>query len=409
MGCTQPTIVDGMMALIAEIEIYMKIITLEPVDLISVDAIIGKITDYLLSLNQRCDRLLIICEDVTRSTPIHLFFPQLLRFLQRYSSPEISVIFALGTHRPMTETEMLNKLGISPREAENINLLNHNAFDDSHLVEIGVIDGVTVKLNRVMINQDVVMCFGSVFPHRVVGFSGGTKYLCPGIANQAIIDYTHWKSNLFSTEEIMAKVDNPIRNILAQVGELATQAFPATLVSVNFVTLPAGIVDVCVGDLQSSYRQAAALSAKLFLKTVEPCDKLLAIVDDKSADFWQAAKAVYNCADIVRDGGILVVRGRLAEGISATHGDIINQFGYAIPEQVKKWVNSGELNNPLVASHLIRVGQHLQRIKVFLASEYIDEKMCDRINLGYRDPASLEPSEFDAIVYHATDLILRRK
>ncbi|MEI2419721.1 lactate racemase domain-containing protein, partial [Arthrospira platensis SPKY2] len=78
----------------------MKIITLETVSLISVDAIVRTITDYLLSINQRCDRLLIICEDVTRSTPIDLFFAQLLAFINRSLSPEITVIFALGTHRP---------------------------------------------------------------------------------------------------------------------------------------------------------------------------------------------------------------------------------------------------------------------------------------------------------------------
>lgn len=383
----------------------MKIINLDPVPLISTDEILGKITNYLSSLKGQDDRILIICEDVTRSTPIDLFFPQLLEFL-KLRSLEISVIFALGTHRPMTEAEMLEKLGISPRQAEGINLLNHNAFDDNNLIEIGVIDGVPLKLNRILINQDLVISLGSVFPHRVVGFSGGTKYLCPGIANKAIIDYTHWKSNLFPTTEIMAKVDNPIRDILTQVGELVTQKFTATFVSINCVTLPSGIVDIFVGDLQTSYRQAAEVSAKFFLKSVEPCDKLLAIVDDKSADFWQAAKAVYNCAAIVKDGGTLVVRGKLAEGISSTHGDIINKFGYAIPSQVKTWVDSGELNNPLVASHLIRVGQHLQRIRVFLACEYIDQQTCDRVNLEYYDPATIDQSDFDCIVYHATDLIL---
>lgn len=384
----------------------MKVVDLDPVPLLSADEIIRQLADYMARLDRVSDRTLIICEDVTRSTPIAQFFPRFLQFLQSQSR-QISVVFALGTHRPMTRTEMLDKLGLSESEAGVIGLLNHNAFDDSQLIEIGEIDGVSVKLNRALAGADLVISMGSVFPHRVVGFSGGAKYLCPGIANTAIIDYTHWKSNLFPGEEIIAKVANPIREILHRVGALAMQKFPATFVSVNFVTLPAGIVGLFAGDLFSSYHKASELSAKFFLKSVEPCENLLAIVDDKSADFWQAAKAVYNCGAIVKDGGTLVVRGKLKEGISSTHGEMIETFGYAIPEKIKYWVDSGQLNNPLVASHMIRVGQHLQRIKVILSAEGISCKTCDRVHLGYRDPATIKESEFDCIVHHATDLILR--
>ncbi len=383
----------------------MQKIALEHSKVLSKAEILSKIQNSLSEINITDKRVLIICEDVTRATPLNQFFPDFLHFLQAKAS-SITILFALGTHRSMTFDEMIHKLGISSEKASQIKLINHNAFDDSHLIEVGIIDSVPVKINRAIADSDIIITLGSVLPHRVVGFSGGAKYLCPGIANQAIIDYTHWKITCFSEAEIIGKIENPIRQILHQIAELVLTKFPKVYLSINCITLPSGIHDIFIGDFYNSYRQAAELSGTFFIKPVEPCSSLLAYLDDKSVDFWQGAKAIYNCASVIKDGGKIVIRGQLSEKFSPTHGKIIEKFGYSNPETIQNLVDSGEITSPVVASHLMRVSQALSRIHIFLSSENIDPELCHSVNLGYIDPQNLKASDFDYIVYNSADLIL---
>jgi nickel-dependent lactate racemase len=383
----------------------VKKIALEVPSVLSKEDILTKLLSYLSQFDMNQKRVLIICEDVTRATPLYQFFPDFLQVLQTQAS-QISVIFALGTHRPMTTAEMQQKLGISPEAVSNIQLINHNAFDDSLLIEVGKIDHIPVKIHQAVSEHDIMIALGSVLPHRVVGFSGGAKYLCPGIANKAAIDYTHWKITRYSEAEIIGKIENPIRQIIHQIADLVITTFPKIYVSVNFITLPAGIAHLFIGDFYSSYQEAAELCAEYFVKPVETCSSILTYIDNKCVDFWQGAKAIYNCGSRIQEGGKLVIRGELSEKISGTHGEMIAKFGYSNPETIQNLVDSGELTSPVVASHMMRVSQALQKYQVILSSENISQAECEALNLGYLDPNDIDESEFDYVVYNATDLIL---
>jgi lactate racemase len=353
--------------------------------------------------------LLIVCEDNTRATPVHTFFPELIDRFHSLNT-RISVLFALGTHRPMRRDEMLAKLGISDDQAQTISLLNHNSSDESQLVRIGEIEGKTLKINRTVEDADTILTISSILPHRVVGFSGGAKMLCPGVGNKEFIDYSHWKSNQYPEELIMGNIDNPMRALIDKQGEMIQQRFPEkNFICVSAVTTAKGIVDVFIGSFKDSYMQAAELSKDIFIKEIEPSESILAIVDDKCTDFWQAAKAVYNCARALKDGGTIVVRGRLEEGISAINKDDILEYGYSDPETIQELYRSGKITNQLAASHMIRVSEHLQRVNVVLCSENIPEETCKKANLGYLDPKKLDPSMFGTVVHHAVDIVLQKE
>ncbi|MDY7020572.1 MAG: lactate racemase domain-containing protein, partial [Cyanobacteriota bacterium] len=154
----------------------MKKIALEVPPVLSKEDILTRLLSYLSQFDLNKKRVLILCEDVTRATPIHQFFPDFLRVIQAEAS-QITVLFALGTHRFMTAEEMQKKLGISPETANTIKLINHNAFDDDLLAEVGKIDNIPIKINSAIDEHDIVIALGSILPHRVVGFSGGAKYL----------------------------------------------------------------------------------------------------------------------------------------------------------------------------------------------------------------------------------------
>jgi len=353
--------------------------------------------------------VLVVCEDNTRATPVHIFFPE---FLQRIKdlNAHVRVLFALGTHRPMSEKEMSIKLGLSETQAESIRLQNHDATDEEQLVEVGKINGNIFKINRSVEDSDTIITISSVLPHRVVGFSGGAKMLCLGIGNKEFIDYTHRASNQFPEDDIIGTIDNPMRKILDQQGRMVEQKYPdKNFYCISAITVPDGIVQVFVDSFQHSYEQAASLSKDIFVKEVGPQDAILALVDDKSTDLWQAAKAIYNCARVLKDGGIIVVRGTLKDGVSVPHGKEILEYGYSNPTKIKELSDAGIIKNQLVASHMTRVSEHLQRVKIVICSENITEKMCKRLHVGYLDPEELDESVFSLIVHHAVDVLLKKK
>ncbi|MCW8969442.1 MAG: lactate racemase domain-containing protein, partial [Flavobacteriales bacterium] len=80
--------------------------------------------------------------------------------------------------------------------------------------EVRLHQEVPVALNRLVLDYDHVLICGPVFPHEVVGFSGGTKYLFPGIAGAEIINFTHWLGALITNHEVIGVRDTPVRAVI---------------------------------------------------------------------------------------------------------------------------------------------------------------------------------------------------
>ncbi|HEX8036164.1 MAG TPA: lactate racemase domain-containing protein, partial [Ktedonobacterales bacterium] len=152
-------------------------------------------------------RVLVIIPDGTRSAPIPLFFDLLYQTIGR-RVVQLDYLIALGTHPPM-EPEAIDRLVGVPAEERavrypNVSVFNHHWHDPEALLTIGTIsrteaakltdgllsDNAPVTINRRILDYDHLLICGPVFPHEVAGFSGGAKYLFPGIAGPQIIDFT---------------------------------------------------------------------------------------------------------------------------------------------------------------------------------------------------------------------------
>lgn len=386
---------------------FSRIIKAEFVPPLQEEEILDAIFSFepLPNFNNR--KTLIICEDNTRSTKLSTLFPALVDRLQSVGA-DVSILFASGTHRPMSQKEMAEKTGIGL--GEGVRMLNHDAEDEDSLAHVGNIDSHELKVNKVIEESDTVLVFGGVLPHRVVGFSGGAKMISPGVSNKEFIDYSHWKSTQYPEQEIVGKIENPMRDLIDVQEELLYRRFPdKKFVNVAFITNQSQITNVWVGDFYGSYRKAAEKSKEQMIREVEKVDRILALVDKKSTDFWQAAKAVYNCARVLNDGGEIVVRGELVEGISSAHEKDILAIGYADIQTIKALFDQGEISNQVAASHMMRVGEHLQRVSITLSAEGVSDETCRKANLGYLSPEQVRFSDFDLVVYNAVDIVLEQK
>ena len=127
----------------------------------------------------------------------------------------------------MTEAAINSRLGISAAERvgryADVRIFNHRWNDPEALVSIGAIDEdeverisgglmrerVDVTINKLVLEYDLLLVVGPTFPHEVAGFSGGNKYLFPGISGPAIIDMFHWLGALITNPGIIGVRKTP--------------------------------------------------------------------------------------------------------------------------------------------------------------------------------------------------------
>ncbi len=393
----------------------------------------------LAKLDINGKRVLIIIPDSTRTAPLPLFF-RLFHELLWGHVKALDYLVALGTHPPMSE-EALNKLvGISPQERETtyagIHVFNHDWDSPDTLVDIGTIpaeeiehltDGmlkqeVVVTINRMVFDYDQIIILGPVFPHEVAGFSGGNKYFFPGISGPEVINFTHWLGALITSKHIIGTPNTPIRAVI----DRAVSFIDVPSLCFALVVTHDGLAGLYIGPPKIAWKQAAALSARRHILYMDkPFKRVLSIVPEIYDDLWTAAKGMYKLEPIIADGGEVVIYAPHITEISYTHGGIIDQIGYHVRDYfVKQWDRFKDYPWGVLAhsTHLRGMGDfdvessvECPRIKVTLASG-ITRDRCERVNLGYLDPSTIDVSEWEnrenegiLVVHKAGETLYRLK
>lgn len=376
------------------------------------------VRDGLARLDVDGRRVLVLIPDGTRTMPM----PLMAAVLERELGPRVAALdylVALGTHMPMSDAQLSRHLGrtVVGGLAGTRRVFNHRWDDPATFVELGSIPAreiaqitggrlaqdVPVALNRLVTEYDHVLICGPVFPHEVVGFSGGTKYLFPGIAAAPIIHFTHWLGALMTNYDVIGRADTPVRAVIDRAaGLLAT---PLSLLAL--VVTHEGIAGMFCGEPRETWQQAAALSARRHIVWVdEPYDRVLAVMPPMYDDLWTAAKGMYKTEPAIADGGEVIIYAPHVAEVSYTHGRLLDEIGYHCRDYfTAQWDRFGGYPGGILA-HSTHVkglgtydaarGEETPRIRVTLATQ-IPRERCDRINLGYADPASIDPAEWEDV------------
>jgi nickel-dependent lactate racemase len=254
---------------------------------------------------------------------------------------------------------------------------------------------VPVRLNRLILDYDHLLVCGPVFPHEVVGFSGGNKYFFPGIAGADIIDFTHWLGALITSYEIIGTKDTPVRRVI----DRAAGFIPRPSHALCSVVTHEGVEGVFGGTVEEAWSAAADLSAQVHIRYVDhPYEQVLSVMPEMYDEIWVGAKGMYKLEPVVADGGELIIYAPHIKAISDVHGALIKQVGYHVRDYfVKQWDQFKHIPWGVLAhsTHLRGVGTfedgvERPRIQVTLATG-IPEAECRAVNLGYRDPATIDP------------------
>ncbi len=361
--------------------------------------------------NIRGRRVLAIVPDQTRTAPMDVMF----RVLHEIIGPQaraFDVLIALGTHPPMTEAAINNRLGISAAERvgryADVRIFNHRWNDPRALTSIGAIreneveqisgglmrERVDVTINKLVLDYDLLLVVGPTFPHEVAGFSGGNKYLFPGISGPAIIDMFHWLGALITNPAIIGVRRTPVRQVI----DRAAAMVPVERKCIALVTQGQGLAGLYAGDPEDAWEMAARLSARIHVVyTDRAYDRVVSCAPPMYDELWVAGKCVYKLEPIVKDGGELIVYAPHLSRISATHGERIREIGYHVRDYfLAQWQRFAHVPRGVLAhsTHVKGIGAfddgvERPRIRVTLATQ-IGPDECRAVNLGYCDPRSIQ-------------------
>jgi nickel-dependent lactate racemase len=363
-------------------------------------------------------KVLVLIPDHTRTLPLPQLFRMLVEILPEVS--QLDFMVALGTHPPLPD-EALNKLaGITESERSGkyklIGLFNHEWQKPDSLASIGLMDSdeihaiagdrwhcslpgkINIQINKAALNHDQIIILGPTFPHEVAGFSGGAKYLFPGISGAEMIHATHWLGALSGVVGTIGIKSTPVRTMIhAAASRLAT---PVTLLALTVEH--ERLSGLFIGDLQSAWEAAVEVSS---LRHIYWCDKPYARVLSSAPamydELWTAAKAMYKLEPAMELGGELIIYAPHLEVVSHVHGKYIYDIGYHIlPFFLANWERYRKYplgvlahSTHLRGSGVLQDGFECPNVRVTLASR-IPPEDCARLNLGYIDPVKIDLNEW---------------
>ncbi len=383
---------------------------------LSEDEARGIFAEGLDTLSLKGKKVLVIIPDSTRSAPLPMCFRQLVDLMSG-TVGQLDFMIALGTHRGMTDEQINHLLGITAEERaakySHVNVYNHDWEND--VIKIGTIpssrirelsDGLMdqdldVTVNKNLFGYDQLIICGPVFPHEVVGFSGGFKYLFPGVSGADVTNFTHWLGAVITLVKIIGTERTPVRAVIEEAASLVTARVPVAA----FCMVVKGHDDLSglyFGDPIYAQSAAAQLSSQLHVIWCDhPYKTVLSVMPELYDDIWTAAKGGYKVECAVADGGTVIIYAPHIDEVSYTHGALLDRIGYHVRDfflqQEEKFADvPGGIKAH--STHLKGAGTYVDgvetpRINVYLATG-ISKERCGQINLGYIDPATINVEEW---------------
>jgi nickel-dependent lactate racemase len=348
--------------------------------------------------------LCVVIPDGTRNCPLPLLLEAIEAGVDGRTSDWTAVV-ALGTHAPMSDDALRALVGPT-----SLPVRNHAWWEDDTYAHVGRLpaalitdlsggrlqNAIDVRINRLVVESDVTLLVGPVLPHEVIGFSGGNKYLFPGLSGQEMIDVTHWLGALITSSEIIGtRGITPVRALVDAAAELVPGERHALCVVVEHVS--GGLESLSFGEPGAAWAAAADVAAETHVEYLDaPVRRVLSVIPARYPDLWTGAKGFYKVEPVVADGGEVVLYAPHITEIAAMHPRLM-EIGYHCRDFfLAHWdryrdVPLGELAH---STHLFgagtydATGEH-ERVRVTLATG-IPEDVVRRANLGYLAPEAVD-------------------
>jgi nickel-dependent lactate racemase len=381
-------------------------------------------------------RVLVLTPDATRTCPL----PMMIRAIREVigaRSAKLDFMVALGTHTPLAEKDLMALYGLSPQQRQNefgrSNFFNHQWDRPATFTRLGRLEAqevaeisggllnetVSIDINQKIYEYDLILILGPVFPHEVVGFSGGAKYLFPGISGGEFLHFFHWLGALVTCSGIIGIKDTPVRRVINR----AVRHIDVPIHCLSMVVADRNRLCGCyAGGVEDAWAAAADLSARIHVvNKAKPFRVVFGRAPAMYDEIWVGGKVAYKLEQVVADGGTLIIYAPHIREISRTWGPSIEKIGYHVRDYFLAQMDRFKDIPRGVLAHSTHVrgsgsfqnGIEKPRMEVVLATA-IPRATCKKINLGYLDPATIDVSaykdkEHEGILFvdHAGEILYR--
>jgi len=351
----------------------------------------------LRELARNARRVVLIVDDITRLTPTRQLLPPLLEELNAagVTDGQITLVIALGTHRPMTAAECRAKYGAEV--VERIAIENHDCHDLDRLVDLGTTaQGTPILINRTVYEADCVIGVGSILPHHLCGFAGGAKIIQPGVSGAETTAATHLLS-VRQRPYFLGEVENRVR---AEMEAVAEQAGLTAILNVA-LNGEGEVVRAVFGDQRQAFRAGVEICQKIYsCRFDSPADIVIAGAFPAEIEFWQSQKALYPADMVAKPGGTIIVVSPCPEGVAVMHSEML-EFTAWSPEEIDAGVREGRIKDQVAAALAmawakVRVGRQIS-----LVSDGISDE--ETLALGYVPFPTVQEALEEALSRHGPD------
>ena len=252
----------------------------------------------------------IVTSDITRPCPTWKMLPPVLEelFAAGIRPENITVTFALGSHRHHTEEEHKKLMG------ESYGLVACRDSDGVNCTHLGVTKcGTPVDIDAAVASADRRICFGNIEYHYFAGYSGGAKAIMPGVSTREAIQSNH--SRMVEAAACAGKLaGNPVREDIEEAAAICGVDYIVNVV----LDAHKEIVYAVAGDMTKAHRDGCRFLDGLYRKTIPHRADIVLVSQGgapKDLNLYQVQKALDNAKHAVRPGGIIVLVGSCREGL----------------------------------------------------------------------------------------------
>lgn len=360
-------------------------------------------------------RVLAVIPDHTRTCPLDLMFERVCAEL-RGRVRQLDFMIALGTHPPMSMDMIYRRVGITAEQHRerypDVRFFNHAWNEPAQLVQVGRLTAadthdltggrfamdIDVTVNRRVLDYDLLLIIGPVFPHEVVGFSGGNKYIFPGIGGPELLNFFHWLGAVITNPMIIGSKWTPVRHVV----DRAAAMVPVERRAFCMVVKEGQLAGLFYGAPENAWSAAADLSSQLHIRqTGRTYHTVLSCAPEMYDELWVGAKCMYKLEPVVADGGRLIIYAPHIREVATAHDATLKKIGYHTRDYfLAQWDAFKDYPWGVLAhsTHVKGIGTYENgierpRIEVILATG-IPEDVCRQINLGYLDHASINVDDY---------------
>lgn len=329
-------------------------------------------------------KIAIVTSDISRPLPSYDVLPSVLDELYAAgcNKEDITVVFALGSHRKHTQEEQRRLAG--DRCFEEVRCVDSNVDDCIHL---GVTSaGTPVDIDRTVAEADFRICLGNIEFHYFAGYSGGAKAIMPGVSTREAIQANH--RMMVSEDACAGKLEgNPLRADIEEAGSICGIDYIVNVV----LDEHKHIVYAVAGDVTQAHRVGCAYLDQMYRKTISQRADIVLVSQGgapKDANLYQTQKALDNAKHAVRKGGTIILMGACPEGLGSAKFEQWLTSAPTAHSMVERIGREFELGGHKAAA----IGMVLENASIDFVSEMDD----DFVRSIFLNPQPSAQAAFDA-------------